>query len=265
MQIGCNYSVELLQLLDEKRVDVDYIKIAIDDVCKDHLEIAKAAKPIMVHYMGHEERATMKDFNRIDFNWINERLTYLKSPISALHCYVEKEDFDTEDPSYEEVIARLEYVLGHWKNKLCVPLTIENYPYSAYYDSLGNHSLTSEPQLFHEMCEQINLNITLDIGHAKVSASHKGKTLKSYLSEFPLNRVIELHVNGTFNDPVHGIKDKHLEMEEDDYEIIEWLLAKCQIKYLTLEYGGVGRPKLSGRSDINAIERQLKRLYGLAK
>ncbi|MTI48093.1 MAG: DUF692 family protein [Firmicutes bacterium] len=261
MQIGCNYSEELLQLLNEKKVDVDYIKIAIDDVCKDHLEVAKANKPIMVHYMGHEERATMNDFEKIDFDWINEKLKYLKSPISALHCYIEKEDFETDDPSYDEVMERLEYVLRRWKKELCVPLAIENYPYSLYYDSLGNHHLTSEPDIFHKMCQQLDLKITLDIGHAKVSAHHKGQSLKSYLLEFPLDRVIELHVNGTINEPIHGVKDKHLEMEEEDYEIVEWLLDKCSIQYLTLEYGGIGRPKTTGRSKIDAIERQLKRLY----
>jgi len=92
MKLGCNYSVELIDLLNKDIVDVDYIKIALDDIFEDHYEIAKAAKPIMVHYMGHKERATMLNLDKVDFKWINEKIEYFKSPITALHCYVEMVD-----------------------------------------------------------------------------------------------------------------------------------------------------------------------------
>jgi len=259
MKLGCNYSVELIDLLNKGGVDVDYIKIALDDIFEDHYEIAKAAKPIMVHYMGHKERATMLDLDKVNFQWINEKIDYFKSPITALHCYVEMDDFETNDPSYEEVFERLDYVVGYWKDKMNVPLTIENYPYSAYYDQLGNHRLTAEPKIFHELCEKLDIDITLDIGHAKVCAAYQGKPFKSYLSEFPLHRVKELHVNGTIDDPEYGVKDKHIEMVEEDYPIIEWLIGQCPLEYLTLEYGGIG-PVISEKSDRGAIERQLKRL-----
>ncbi|MBI9015617.1 MAG: DUF692 family protein [Clostridiales bacterium] len=258
MKIGCNFSEELLDLLEENKVDVDYIKIPIDDLCIGHTDRVKSIRPIMVHYMGYRERTSMKDMETVDFEWINSKLNQLSSPMSAIHCFAAREDFENEEPSFDEVINRMLNVLGIWKEKLSVPVAIENYPYSDFYTM--SHPITSDPRLFHILTEKLDINITLDIGHAKTSASYLGKSLKDYILEFPLDRVVELHVNGTLNDPEHGIRDKHLEMEEEDYEVVEWILRKCSIKYLTLEYGGIGRPKEQGRSNVDSIERQLRRL-----
>lgn len=258
MKLGCNFSEELLQLLKENKVDVDYIKMPIDDLCIGHIDRVKSIKPIMVHYMGVRERTSMKELDLIDFEWIDSKLNELSTPMSAIHCFAAREDFEKEEPSFDEVVNRMLSVLEVWKEKLSVPITIENYPYSSYYST--NHSITLDSKLFHVLTDNLDINITLDIGHAKTSAAYLGKPIKEYILEFPLDRVIELHVNGTLNDPLYGICDKHLEMEEVDYEIVEWLLRKCSIKYLTLEYGGIGRPREQGRSNIHSIERQLKRL-----
>ena len=262
-KIGCNYSIELMELLNDEIIDVDYIKVTLDDFFKEHIDIAKELKPLMVHYLGYQERATMKDFKSIDFDYINSKLQELASPVTGIHTYIDKEDFESKDPSYGEALERTLEVLSHFKNSLNVPILIENYPYSEYYDSLDNHYLTADPRLFHDICESLDLGVILDIAHAKCYSSHEGISLKEYLIKFPLNRIVELHVNSTFEHEEHGVIDKHLELTEEDYEIIEWLIERCEIQYLTLEYGGIGKVQLDGRSNKESIERQLVRLTNI--
>ncbi len=258
-KICCNYSNELIELLNEGLVDVDYIKVTLEEFFTEATDEAKKIKPLMVHYLGLQERSTMIDYKLIDFTSINEKLRDLKSPVTGLHAYIEKLDFESRDPSYDQALNRSIEVISHFKNNLEVPLLIENYPYSEYYDSLDNHHLTMNTKMFHDICEKCDVGMILDISHAKCSSAFKGISLKEYLKTFPLDRVVELHVNSTFNHPERGVIDRHLELEEDDYEVIEWLCKICNIEYLTLEYGGIGKVKKE-RSNKEAILRQLTRL-----
>jgi len=249
-----------MELLNDKKVDVDLIKVTLEDYFEEHIKIAKEYKPLMIHYFGYTERATMPNYKEIDFKAINQRIKELQSPVVGVHAYIEKLDFESRDPSYDEALSRSVEVLSYFKENLDVPLLIENYPYSAYYDSLDNHFITGEPKLFHDLCNQLDVGLLLDLSHARVCADYKGLSLIEYLSEFPLERVVEIHVNATRQDEKRGLLDIHLELTEQDYSDIEWVLNQCDVKYLTLEYGGIGKIKEAGRSDKDAIERQLKRL-----
>ncbi|MCK8059706.1 MULTISPECIES: DUF692 family multinuclear iron-containing protein [unclassified Fusibacter] len=258
MKLGCNLSEELFELLNEKKVSIDYMKLCMGELFEPYLERASAYKPLMVHYLDHSERTTMPDVEAVDFDRINRFIKDCASPITGLHCFLEEEDFDHE-PTDEEAIQRMKSVIHTFKQKLNVPLVIENYPYSTYYESRGNLKLTGKPSLFHELCESCDINMILDIGHARVTADHYQLPLEAYLTTFPLHRVVELHLNGVIKDN-HGTRDGHEEMKEEDYLITKWLFNHCHnLEYVTLEYGGIG-PKLAERSKISAIERQLTRL-----
>jgi len=67
MLLACNYSDELIELLKEDIVNVDYIKLGLFEMYKDVWEKALSIKPILLHGLGFNERASMKNIN--DVNW----------------------------------------------------------------------------------------------------------------------------------------------------------------------------------------------------
>ena len=62
-----------------------------------------------------------------------------------------------------------------------------------------------------------------------------GYDLRAYLAAFPLERVIEVHVSSPRY--VDGRwRSRHEVLEEGDYALLEWLLARTAPRAITLEY-----------------------------
>lgn len=257
MFLGCNYSKELAQLMDNGIVNVDYIKIGLYDMFKEGLEISKSLRPVLLHGVGQEifEHAGMKSLDGLDWNKINRAIKEYKSPFIGYHLAAVKEDFE-EDADEEAVIERIVTNTKMWSSKIDVPFLIENTP---YYPDKGTLRCTTNPDVINEVCERTDVDLILDLAHAKVAAWHRRENIHSYILKLPLDRVKEIHVVGTMMDHGYGLRDKHHEMQEEDYELLKWILKITKPRIITLEYGGPGK-HYEGRSDINALERQLLKL-----
>ena len=81
------------------------------------------------------------------------------------------------------------------------------------------------------------------------------------MTALPLDLVKEIHAVGQETEV--GLRDNHLQMNEEDYEILEFVFKMTNPNVVTLEYGGFGE-HFSWRSNKDAIERQLKRITELA-
>ncbi|MDF2881379.1 MAG: hypothetical protein K0R54_1936 [Clostridiaceae bacterium] len=82
--------------------------------------------------------------------------------------------------------------------------------------------------------------------------------VRDYIKALTLEKVKEIHTVGTKMTEV-GLRDNHLEMNEEDYEILEFVLSITKPDIVTLEYGGFGE-HFAWRSNKAAIERQLNRI-----
>ncbi len=60
------------------------------------------------------------------------------------------------------------------------------------------------------------------------------------------------------------LRDYHLEMKEEDFEILQWFLSNCSPDIITLEYGGPG-DLYSWRSDKKALKNQLIKLMDICR
>jgi len=79
-----------------------------------------------------------------------------------------------------------------------------------------------------------------------------------YLRQLPLNRVVEIHVNGSGYDKEGFPRDTHQAMEDEDYKLLEWVLNYTNPEVVTLEYNG-----LETESDeviLCNLEKQLNKL-----
>lgn len=263
MLFGCNYSKELVKLIEEDQVDIDYIKLSLYDYFKEGFEISKALRPVLIHGVdpGVPERIGVKSMGGIDWDRINQDIENYRSPHLGVHLESRLSDWDNETVDLDEstVLARLINGAQIWKEKIVKPILLENVPYSNYYASKGMIEYVSEPHLITRICEETDVGFLLDISHARVTAWYKQEDIFSYLSKLPLERVAEIHLAGPLMTEDTGLRDRHLEVSEIDYQILEWVLQRTNPYVVTLEYGGPG-PHFEWRSDINAIARQLQRI-----
>lgn len=265
MKIGCNLSTELMELLDEKRVSVDFVKIVLS---KSNEEIPQSYKnygTLLLHGVGTDvpQHTGASQLDDIDWSMIREKTSFCESSFIGLHCVTYKSDWVEQEVTCEMVKERMSNFIRTWKKQLNLDLLIENVPYTHYYESNNpgfmKHSVS--PKLISDLCREHEIGLLLDLAHAKIAASGLNIPLNDYLLALPLELVREIHVVGTRNTE-DGLRDNHLEMEDEDYEILEFALKMTKPEIVTLEYGGFGE-HFSWRSDKAAIERQLKRIAEL--
>jgi len=86
-----------------------------------------------------------------------------------------------------------------------------------------------------EVLEKTGCGFLLDTGHTRVSAAVLGADVYDYLSGLPLDRVVQVHVSGPRMRDGHLV-DAHEPLQEIDYALLDFVLARTQPQVLTLEY-----------------------------
>ncbi|EQB89233.1 uncharacterized protein (UPF0276 family) [Clostridium punense] len=264
MLLGCNYSEELINLISRNRVKIDYIKLGLYDMYKEGMEISSSICPILLHGVAGSinEHAGMKltEINEINWEEINRAITLFKSPHLGFHLSTTLDDWDDNIVDNDIAVNRMIETTKVWAEHICVPFLVENIP---YYGFKGTLRFATDPSVINMVCEKANVGLILDIAHARVSASNRNEDVYTYILNLPLDKVKEIHVVGVLENE-EGLRDKHLEMQEEDYKLLEWVLTLANPSIITLEYGGPS-PHFEGRSDIDALERQLTRLMKICE
>jgi uncharacterized protein (UPF0276 family) len=261
VQLGCNYSAELISLLDQKKVTLDWIKLSRKDTVRQEISICSNYSPMLLHTLPH---ASMTSIEQVNFDELNKEIEDCKSPHIALHLLAMKQDWgNQEEISDEEAVERMLNGVMTWKKNLDIELLIENVP---FYGFRGTLRCATDPEVITTICNEADVGLMLDLAHLRVAAHNRKEDVEQYLMSLPLERVREIHVCGPADDPVNEgyLKDSHLEMNEVDYELLVNALNRTTPKIVTLEYGGTG-PKFEVRSDITAIERQINKLNKIIK
>lgn len=287
MLYGCNISNSLLSLLEKDRQLCDFIKIGDFGITREFMKQAYSYKPLLIHGFGWFECLGMQEQSKLNFDYMNERLLQFESPHLGVHALI----YDTEVDKVQRQRARgqgskrlesnlFEHMVAMgrlFKEKLQVPLLIENMDYSPYYTYPVTHPITASPDFIRKLCEAIDCGFLLDIAHAKVSAYHLNIPLEDYLDRLPLDRLVEIHASSPSFTQSEGYIDRHLCLEEEEYRCISQLLTHPQVitsqgfikslRIMTLEYGTMDKEKSSslGGFDLEqaGIKRQMDTLRGI--
>lgn len=253
IELGCNYSPQLITLLKSGKVDMEWIKVSRWDNYQDECKDAFQYKPILLHIYPHAGKG---NFDKVDWEQINYYITEYKSPHIAIHLSSPPSDWNRPVWDYE-VIERMINNIKMWSNNVKVPLLIENVPYFGFKETLR---CATDPEVIKEICEQTQVGLLLDIAHARIASCYRQETITDYIRKLPLSVVEEIHVNAPGIDPEVGyFRDLHSEMQEIDYLLLDEVLSLSSPKIVTIEYGGTG-DRAQKRTNIDAIEKQIKSL-----
>ena len=237
MKIGCNWSAALGDLVLDKRVNIDYIKAGAFGEFENQFETMRSLKPVLLHGLGHFESTGMADISIVDFNRANALIKTCSSPHYGTHLDIKNEDM-LANMSDEEIYIRMSTYIQVFKKNISVPLLLENSPDTPQDRVLLDHYPYSEPEKISKLLIDNDVGLLLDLTHAKVTSEFRNWNIYDYLLGLPLNRVKEIHVNGSGYDEQGFPADPHKAMEPEDYDLLDWILGYTKPDIITLEYCG---------------------------
>ncbi len=220
----------------------------------------RSMKPLLLHGLGYFEHTGMKNIEMIDFNFANNLLKNCNSPHYGLHLSIKNSAMHqgkTDKDIYEHMSKQIQI----FKKNLAVPLLLENVPDSPQDRILFDHYPYIMPEQYNRLFADNDVSFLLDLTHAKITAKYRGWDIHDYLRELPLNRVVEIHVNGSGYDKDGFPADTHQAMENEDYKLLEWVLNYTNPDIVTLEYSGIETE--SDDTVIVSLEKQLNELQNI--
>ena len=112
-----------------------------------------------------------------------------------------------------------------------LPLILENLPSLPRME----YQYNADPAVIAEVVERADSGFLLDLAHARAAAAFQGVDIYAYLENLPLSRTAQLHLSGV-REKNGNLYDAHEVLEEIDYQLLQWVLARCQPQVVTLEY-----------------------------
>jgi len=236
MYIGCNWSKPLKFLLERKEVKIDYIKSGAYGNFNELFSTMRSMHPIMLHGLGYFERTGMKDTDIIDFNLANQLIRDCNSPHFGIHLSIKNSDMYS-GMTDEDIHNHMSKQIQIFKKNIQVPLLLENTPDSPQDCIIFDHYPYIMPEQLNRLFVENDVSFLLDLTHAKITAQYHGWNIYEYILQLPLNRVLEIHINGYDKEGFPA--DTHQAMGNEDYKLLEWVLNYTNPNVVTLEYNGV--------------------------
>ena len=270
MKLACNDGAPVRHLLDQKRADVDFLKVTNLRDLEAEVASALRYRPALIHvgFGIGDSVATYRDFDWDGFNCLVETSG---SPHVAMHLEVSTHNWlegtDLRYQTADEARAMVAHLTGLWRflsERLTCPLLVENMDYmgAELKPGYGVFRMSVEPALMWELVEE-GAGVLLDLAHLRVTAYHLGVDARAFARSLPLHAVRELHVNGPAFVAGLGLRDEHQEMAEEDYALLAWVLARTEAEIITLEYPKTRTVRGTLGEQAEALERQLNRLRAM--
>lgn len=257
MKIGCNWSEALKFLLEKDTMKIDYIKYGVFKDFYQQFPIIHSICPILLHGLGYFEHTGMKSTDMIDFNLVDRLIKECNSPHLGLHISIKNSEMYS-GMTDEDIYSRMTKQIQAFKKNISVPLLLENIPDSPQEHKMFDHYPYVNPEQLNRLFIENDVSFLLDLTHAKITAQYHCWNIHDYICQLPLNRVKEIHVNGSGYDKDGFPADTHQTMEKEDYELLDWVLNYTNPDIVTLEYSGTETENYD--TVIHSLKKQLKEI-----
>lgn len=265
MKIAVNYSAALISLLTaEPELPVDFIKVPLMPFpgCWGQFEKGELHRKLLPHLaqvgvlaVGHPDDS--RQFNpaivQKALNWANP--PYLSTHLEAqVEFLPEHKEFQHQKPLWLKEALKKHFLarIANVKQRLDTPLVLENYPYYTWW---RHYRWGSAPEFITEVCREGGCQFLLDTAHARCSAWHMQEASWDYIKALPLKSLREVHITGVQLRRAEGLRDTHTMPDEEDFQLLERLLAEARPEIITIEYGGLPERILNIRQEYEPISR----------
>lgn len=251
MQIACNDSNELREIIDEGKINIDFIKWpSLPPNVWPLDKSLSAKKPLLIHgFMGAVDYYTGStiDFSKIDLEKVKQLENVCSSEYYSCHIggIVSKiqginwDGIDCSEKDEQKVLKQSIDNLKAIKKIFNKPIIIENVP---IFQNCGNPNINfprciGKPDFISTLIQEADVDFLLDIAHARVAASVLGIDIYEYLDSLPLERIVEIHVSGVKDSNLNQLVDFHCAMDEKDIDLLNYVINKTdQLQVITHEF-----------------------------
>jgi len=248
MKIGCNYSIEAEQLLNDGEIELDYFKYpALGFQMKlmenlDDFEVFCNAltnkRPVLLHGLYPAPHDLSSPSLQADFNdeIVDKLIEVTKTPGLSLHPALTKiPDEIPFSKVLETIINNAIFVKEKFAHMEFV--SIENVDTIRWGDLI-------KPRVITQLLNETGCSFLLDISHAYYASRALDINFYDYLKLLPLEKINEIHINGWCEND-KGLTS-HIKIHDEAYQALREVLQYCQPKYITVEYGRSDDPRGSG-------------------
>jgi hypothetical protein len=234
--LAADGSDELLALLEEEQVGVDYVKVGTYMGFDRMLKLA-AAYPVLLH-CNDAVLTRHFDAQRLAFLAQQTHTPWLSLHLAlagrSIYSVWNRLGIPLALVSREQAFRWAVENLNHLKKLVDMPVAVENLPRHLP----SGHAYTVDPAFIRAVLAKTDAYLLLDLGHARVVAAMRGESDQDYVAAMPLERVIEIHISGP---GMHRgrLRDLHQPLADVDYALLAKTLPCCpNIRAVTLEYYG---------------------------
>src|SRR5581483_502133 len=227
-----------------------------------HFETVRERYPLLLHdYLGQlsdplseHALARARDLQqRYQGPWVAEHF-------QCLHTQDHRRTLDYVFPPLytEEFLSRFVANARILRDAVQAELVMENIP---GFFSL-QHAQMSEPEFLRRFFDQTGCGLLLDLPHVWLAAHYSGRAAREYLAQFPLERVVEIHVAGVEHD--HDLDGPWIAPAAPSEEILAlavWLAERApKLRAVTFD---AFAPSLTAGVLLESV-RATRRAFGIA-
>lgn len=252
IQLTANLSTGLLELIRSESVQIDAVEVG-PWFSAEQIKYYRQQLPGWRFYLHYGNLVSRMRWIPGTADLLNTYLQDTQSPWLSFH-------YSLLPPGYVWFAAKFgrylplpnsarasEWFVDGVKKLKCLklPLLLENMPSFP----TSRYALETSAERISESLALTETDFLLDIAHARVAASVLGLDVYDYIASLPLERVKQIHTSGP-RARDGRLYDAHEDLQEEDYRLLAWVLARIKPEMVTLEF----------IKDRELLCRQLKRI-----
>jgi uncharacterized protein (UPF0276 family) len=259
--VGMAFSRAAVGLVDELSDILDYVEYpyelltskpdAVQRACQGTAILHSASLSLASGDLPTADllRSVADIADRISSPWVGEHLAFIAArPPDGDPGERFEIGYAVSPPMTAEIVDIVSEGLLAASSVVDRPLILENSP--IYVPMPGSNM--SQAEVVSEICLQSGAGVLLDLAHLRITCDTLALDPKSTLLEFPLGRIVEVHLSGVSR--VEGrLWDDHSGTPDVvQYELLEIILDKAPVRAITHEYNWApGFPSDVARREID--------------
>lgn len=250
--VGIAYSGSTPALIERHPEAIDYVEVPFELLRHNPsvIEVGEA-KPIVLHCASLSVAGQVAPsdetvdaiagwIERTGTPWLGEHLSFISAEreVAGEHAdeYAPGEPYNIGytvcPPMNEATIGRVLASVARAEERFPVPMLLENPP---IYFPIPQSTMT-QVEFVNEICSRCDAGLLLDLAHFYITSQTVGFDPLETLLEYPLERVVEVHVSGVETE-AGGHWDNHAKRApEIEFEMLACVLERAGVQAITLEY-----------------------------